>query len=78
MGANRYKRMTASCNPTCKYVIRDTITWIGGGMVGDESDVGAKLKTMGMEPDQFAERREEMVALLFAVDEEEYAVMLLL
>jgi hypothetical protein len=29
---------------------------MGGGMVGEDKEVGAKLKRMGMDPPQFVER----------------------
>jgi hypothetical protein len=50
---------------------------MGGGMVGDERDVGAKLKRMGIEPLQLAARTLSSIIIILVVsrdDEDEVIV----
>ena len=40
------------------------MTWMGGGIVGEDNDEGARLRTTGIEPDQFAERTDSSVTVI--------------
>lgn len=37
---------------------------MGGGIVGEDNDEGARLRTTGIEPDQFAERTDSSVTVI--------------